>query len=195
LPRQTQLRIQPPGDGLSCVASGAPAGELDACRPGCPPSYVGRDLCVPFIAPQADWHIAEVKSHITRQRLRVKYALETGQSSELVDSLLRALEASLRAFEKHRRKVSLPRGSSDAALAPHHVERSKLFVLHRVAAVEELDSPRIARAIEFTQFPYASSSDEKQRGMDEDGSLLRAADLIGQLGDPNYLRKANALYY
>jgi len=93
------------------------------------------------------------------------------------------------------RKISLPRGSSDAALAPHHVERSKLFVLDRVAAVEELDSARIARAIEFTQFPYASSSDEKQRGMDEDGSLLRAADLIGQLGDPNYLRKANALYY
>jgi hypothetical protein len=25
------------------------------------------------------------------------------------------------------RKISLPRGSSDAALAPHHVERSKLF--------------------------------------------------------------------
>jgi hypothetical protein len=27
------------------------------------------------------------------------------------------------------RKISLPRGSSDAALAPYHVERSKLFVL------------------------------------------------------------------
>ena len=25
--------------------------------------------------------------------------------------------------------------------------------------------------------------------------LLRAADLIGQLGDPHYLRKANALFY
>jgi len=25
--------------------------------------------------------------------------------------------------------------------------------------------------------------------------LTRAADLIGQLGDPHYLRKANALYY
>ena len=29
----------------------------------------------------------------------------------------------------------------------------------------------------------------------EEGSLVRAADLIGQLGDPQYLRKANALYY
>jgi hypothetical protein len=92
------------------------------------------------------------------------------------------------------RKVSLPRGSSDAALAPYHVERSKLFVLDRVAAVEELDGARIARAIGFTQFPYSSPSDEME-DIDEEGSLLRAADLIGQLGDPHYLRKANALYY
>jgi hypothetical protein len=91
------------------------------------------------------------------------------------------------------RKISLPRGSSDAALAPYHVERSQLFVLDRVAAVEELDSARIARAIGCTRFPYASTTDEK--GIDEEGALLRAADLIGQLGDPHYLRKANALYY
>jgi hypothetical protein len=91
------------------------------------------------------------------------------------------------------RKISLPRGSSDAALAPYHVERSKLFVLDRVAAVEELDSARIARAIGFTRFPYASPTDDKEdeQEIDEEGSLLRAADLIGQLGDPHYLRKAN----
>jgi hypothetical protein len=95
------------------------------------------------------------------------------------------------------RKISLPRGSSDAALGPYHVERSKLFVLDRFAAVEEVDSARIARAIEFTRFPYVSPTDEKEdeQGIDEEGSLLRAADLIGQLGDPHYLRKANALYY
>ena len=91
------------------------------------------------------------------------------------------------------RKVSLPRGSSDAALAPYHVERSQLFVLDRVAAIEELDGARIARAIGFTRFPYSLTPDEKE--IDEDGSLLRAADLIGQLGDPHYLRKANTLYY
>src|SRR5436305_1359419 len=91
------------------------------------------------------------------------------------------------------RKISLPRGSSDAALAPYHVERSMLFVLDRVAAVDELDGARIARAIGFTRFPYSSSTDEKEE-VDEEGELLRAADLIGQLGDPHYLRKANALY-
>ena len=91
------------------------------------------------------------------------------------------------------RKISLPRGASDAALAPYHVERSRLFVLDRLESVEEVDAARIARAIGFTQFPYAMPAEEGE--IHEDGSLLRAADLIGQLGDPNYLRKSNALYH
>ena len=88
------------------------------------------------------------------------------------------------------RKVCLPRGSSDAALMPYHVERSKMFVLDRI---KELDAKRIARAIEFTRFPASSLAPENE--IEEDGSLLRAADLIGQLGDPHYLRKSNALFY
>ena len=91
------------------------------------------------------------------------------------------------------RTVRLPRGSSDAALAPYHVDRSKLFVSERLGDVEEVDADRIARAIEYTRFPYATSSNEEL--IEEEGMLLRAADLIGQLGDPNYLRKSNALFY
>ena len=90
-------------------------------------------------------------------------------------------------------KITLPRGCSDAALAPHHVERSKLFVLDRLAAIEELDGARIAGAIEHTRFPYSSAPEDHD--IHEDAALLRAADLIGQLGDPHYLRKANALYH
>jgi hypothetical protein len=89
------------------------------------------------------------------------------------------------------RTVRLPRGSSDAALAPYHVDRSKLFVLERLDA-EEVDAQRIARAIEYTRFPYTASSNDELN--EEDGLLLRAADLIGQLGDPHYMRKANALF-
>ena len=91
------------------------------------------------------------------------------------------------------RKVRLPRGSSDAALAPYHVDRSKLFVFERLDGAEEVDAERIARAIEYTRFPYTTSSNDDL--IEEEGLLLRAADLIGQLGDPNYLRKANALFY
>jgi len=90
------------------------------------------------------------------------------------------------------RKVTLPRGASDAALAPYHVERSKLFVLDRFAT-EELDGALIASAIEHTRFPFPSPSDDQ--GANEWAALLRAADLVGQLGDPRYLGKANALYY
>jgi hypothetical protein len=88
-------------------------------------------------------------------------------------------------------KIKLPRGTSDAALMPYHVDRSKLFVMDRLANSKVVDAARIARAIESTRFPPVQS-DEKNK---EEGLLVRAADLIGQLGDPHHLRKANALYY
>ncbi len=91
------------------------------------------------------------------------------------------------------KKIALPRGSSDAALAPYHVERSKLFVLERLSSIDELDGSRIACAIEHTRFPYKSAPEDPN--VSEEAGLLRAADLIGQLGDPHYFRKANALYY
>ena len=56
--------------------------------------------------------------------------------------------------------------------------------------LRHIGSARISRAIEFTRFPVPEPDDQD----DEDGSLARAANLIGQLGDPNHLRKANALY-
>jgi hypothetical protein len=39
---------------------------------------------------------------ILRQRVIVKHALDTGQRSEMAESLLDSLEGSLRIFEKHR---------------------------------------------------------------------------------------------
>jgi hypothetical protein len=50
-------------------------------------------------------------------------------------------------------KVQLPVGSSDAALAPYHVDRSKLFVIERLDAVEEVDAARIARRSSTPAFP------------------------------------------
>jgi hypothetical protein len=89
-------------------------------------------------------------------------------------------------------KTKLARGASDAALTPYHVERSKMFAVDRLSKMDLLDAARVARLIEFTRFPSASAPDSQDG---EEGSLVRAADLIGQLGDPHYLRKANALYY
>jgi hypothetical protein len=91
------------------------------------------------------------------------------------------------------RKVTLPRGSSDAALLPYHVDRSKMFVMERIEGVTLLDKRRIALAVEGTRFPSSFPSEGEE--CDEEAALLRAADLIGQLGDPHYIRKANALYH
>jgi hypothetical protein len=87
-------------------------------------------------------------------------------------------------------KVSLPRGSSDASLMPYHVDRSKLYVMQRIEGIPQLDQQRIADAIEGTRFPPTAG---QQYG--EEASIVRAADFIGQLGDPNYIRKSNALYH
>jgi hypothetical protein len=51
---------------------------------------------------QANRHIAELNVQIVLQRVIVKHALDTGQPSEMAESLLDALEGSLRIFEKHR---------------------------------------------------------------------------------------------
>jgi hypothetical protein len=51
---------------------------------------------------QANRHIAELVVQIAHQRAIVKHALDTGQGSEMAESLLDALEGSLRIFEKHR---------------------------------------------------------------------------------------------
>jgi hypothetical protein len=90
-------------------------------------------------------------------------------------------------------KVKLPRGASDAALLPHHVDRSKLFIMERFQGIELIDPARIARAVEASRFPSSMPADVEK--IDEEAGLLRAADLIGQLGDPHYIRKANALYH
>jgi hypothetical protein len=90
-------------------------------------------------------------------------------------------------------KAKLARGASDAALLAYHVDRSKLFIRERLKGIAELDPDRVARAVEGSRFPV--SVPEAGEVVDEEVALLRAADLIGQLGDPHYIRKANALYY
>ena len=89
--------------------------------------------------------------------------------------------------------VDLPRGASDAFLAPYHVERSKIAVRARFANHDLVDTERIASAIELTRFPVPEDGDHVEH--DSERAFVRAADLIGQLGDPLYPRKLNALYH
>ena len=87
--------------------------------------------------------------------------------------------------------VTLPRGASDASLSPYHVDRSKLFAFERLKNTK-LDPARVAEAIELTRFPPLNGDSNKA---EVEPRLVQAADLIGQLGDPLYPKKANALYY
>jgi hypothetical protein len=67
-----------------------------------------------------------------------------------------------------------------------------MFALERFEASPLVDSVRIAKAIELTRFP--ANMDQTIEAVGLEPKLVQAADLIGQLGDPMYPKKANALF-
>jgi hypothetical protein len=89
--------------------------------------------------------------------------------------------------------VTLPPGATDAFLAPYHVDRGALFVRERFRGNDIIDADVIARNIELTRFPVPDPEDCGEAN-DYPG-LVRAADLIGQLADPDHLRKLPALFH
>ncbi|NEQ30375.1 MAG: metal-dependent phosphohydrolase [Leptolyngbya sp. SIO4C5] len=89
--------------------------------------------------------------------------------------------------------VQLEPGSSDASLTPYHVDRGKLFVEERFGNNSIIDAEIIKYNIELTRFPVPKEEDHQDT--ENYPGLLRAADLIGQLSDPRYLRKISALFY
>jgi hypothetical protein len=91
--------------------------------------------------------------------------------------------------------VELRADSTDAALAPYHVDRSKRFISERFSQplFIEINAEIINEYIELTRFPVPK--DDYYQTTNSYGGLLRAADFIGQLGDPNYLRRLPALYH
>ena len=110
-----------------------------------------------------------------------------------VRGILKGDDANSFVVDESGRRVTLPRGASDAALAPYHVERSVLFVKNRLGCSPFIDADRVARAVEFTRFPGGRAPCDKPES--REGRLMQGADLIGQLGDPLYLKKANALFH
>ena len=89
--------------------------------------------------------------------------------------------------------ISLPFGSTDASLTPYHVDRGKLFVEECFSGHPLIDVEVIKHNIELTRFPVPP--DEKHQDTVNYPGLVRAADLIGQLSDPQYLQKITALFY
>lgn len=85
-----------------------------------------------------------------------------------------------------------PRGATDACLAPYHIERGKIYVSERFAHSSNIDHSRLRAAVEMTRFPVPD--EDAYKATDTEPALVRAADLIGQLADPFYHRKINALF-
>ena len=91
--------------------------------------------------------------------------------------------------------VEVAANGTDAALTPFHVDRGKLFILERFGkrTLVDVDIEMVTNCIELTRAPIP----EGEFYQDTSGypGLARAADYIGQLGDPNYLRNLPALFY
>lgn len=95
--------------------------------------------------------------------------------------------------------VKIPPEGTDVALTPYHVDRSKLFVRERFGSglLEDMEGQInvewITEYIEMTRFPPPHEARyQETKGL---GGLVRAADFVGQLGDPDYFRKTPGLFY
>jgi len=89
-------------------------------------------------------------------------------------------------------RIFLPPGATDASLAPHRVNRSKIFIRNRFEHVDLIDTDVVAAYIEHTRFPYPDVEVYKDtKGLP---GLIRAADLIGEFADPDFLRRSAGLF-
>lgn len=89
--------------------------------------------------------------------------------------------------------ISLPIGTTSASLTPYHVDRGQLVIDERFGGHKLIDAEQIKRNIELTRFPVPA--DETHQDRHNYSGLARAADLIGQLSDPRYLKKISSLFY
>lgn len=76
--------------------------------------------------------------------------------------------------------------------APYHVDRGKRFVQEYFGRHQCLDAEQLATYIEHTRFPVPQTPAHQDTA--HYPGLVRAADLIGQLGDPRYPQKLPALF-
>jgi hypothetical protein len=89
-------------------------------------------------------------------------------------------------------RIFLQPGATDASLAPHRVNRSKMFIRQRFEHVDLIDTNVICAYIEHTRFPFPDV--EVYRDTSGFPGLIRAADLIGEFADPDFLRNSAGIY-
>lgn len=88
--------------------------------------------------------------------------------------------------------IKVPQGATDASLNPHHVTRSCMYIRERFGPIDAINVEIIARHIEQTRFPVPQEHPYSE--LDTLSALVRCADLIGQMADPDYVLKLSRLY-
>lgn len=94
-------------------------------------------------------------------------------------------------WDGKRNWIRIPSTATGAALAMHRVSRSQAYILTHLNH-PNLDRPTIQKNIEMTRFPIPN--DARYCDTASYGGLCRAADLLGQLSDPYYLKKLPLLF-
>ena len=85
-----------------------------------------------------------------------------------------------------------PPGATDACMTPYHVDRGALYVAERFSSDPAIDTEMVMACIEMTRFPVPN--DPAYHVTDTLPALVRGADLIGQMADPQYLQKLTRLF-
>ena len=89
-------------------------------------------------------------------------------------------------------RVKPPQGATDAFMTPYHVTRGCMYITERFANNDDVDIRQVAECIEMTRFPVPN--EPRYQVTDDLPGLVRAADLIGQMADPQYLQKLSRLF-
>jgi hypothetical protein len=173
-------------------------------------AYVGHmalELIANSDAPYHDLHHTICVTLVGQEVLRGKHLREGGVSPQdwlhFIISLLCHDIGYVRGICKHDEQghyvtgdgtetVQLREGATDASLTPYHVERGKLFVRERFAKNRHINVDVLCSNIDQTRFPVPVESAGEV--LSSYPALLRASDLIGQLADPNYMRKVSMLF-
>jgi hypothetical protein len=88
--------------------------------------------------------------------------------------------------------VTLSPEATGASLTPYHVDRGKLFVAENLSDYPHINLEAVQLNVELTRFPVPKTA--LYQDISNFPGLTRAADLIGQLADPDYLSKLPSLF-
>ena len=107
-------------------------------------------------------------------------------------TLLEADTSEVSVINRNGETIAPPNGSTDAFMTPYHVDRGAMYVHERFAREELIDPALVSECIEMTRFPVPTG--DSHSAIDTLPGLVRAADLIGQMADPQYLQKLSRLF-